>query len=121
AEALYRLAAKLIHRQRRDRIAWRREHSEDAQLGQCLLQDRMVAAKGREYERAGDGVAVVGKVHQKPCGTRTDQTNQNHLAIDETVKAVPEGDRVRLFVEMFRLPEVARVVLFMTGSFEKTR
>jgi hypothetical protein len=57
AETLDCLAAKLIHRERRDRITGRREDSEDAELSECLLQDRVVATKGPEHERARDSVA----------------------------------------------------------------
>ncbi len=81
----------------------------------------MVAAKGREHERTRDSVAVVGKVHQKPGGACADQAGQNHLVVDETVKAIPERDRVRLLIKMLCLLELAGVILFVACSFEKTR
>jgi hypothetical protein len=47
AEGLNRLASKLIHGKRGDCVARRCEDSEDAELGKCLLQERVVAAEGR--------------------------------------------------------------------------
>jgi len=72
AENLDSLAPKRIGRRGRDRIAWGREDSKNAELGKCLLQDRMVAANGSQHERARDNVAIVSKIHQKPRGNCTD-------------------------------------------------
>jgi hypothetical protein len=49
AEDLNGFAADSIHRQRGDGISGRREDGEDAKLCEGFLQNRVIAAEGREY------------------------------------------------------------------------
>ena len=93
-EHLDAAAAGLVQQQDRDDVAGHREHGEDAQLDQRVVQQRGVRVEQLEDLGRGDGVAVVAEVEQRPAASRADQPQQHAAASGQDHEAAERGLRV---------------------------